>query len=205
MGSWGLSGAIRTVALSVLLIFLAASGADQGALGNGLAVESLRVSVFIIGNATADATGLFFEPNEFNFSPPPILVNVTFTNGDVVPGSDQPHNFTIRVNNTFFQTPLLNPTETGSVEFWLNETGRFEFECAVPGHASLGMVGAFVVGAQVGEGPVETQGLVEIRAYWIGLIGLFSMVAIVIVSYFIIKYESRHHTDHREHRRRRLP
>ena len=196
----------RTAGLFIVLFLTALIASVHPSPGNGLTLESLTLSVTVIGNATADGTGLFFEPNEIVVSPPPVLVNVTFINIDFVAASNVQHNFTLIVNGTFFTTPLLDPGETGFVEFWLNETGEYPFFCAVPGHRGLGMEGVFIVGLTLGEtvGPAGPQG-VELRAYWIGLIGIFSMIAVIIVAYFALKSESRHHTDHREHRRRGLP
>jgi len=44
-----------------------------------------------------------------------------------------------------------------------------------------------------------------LRAYWIGIIGIAATLLWVIISYFLIKSSSRHHTDHREHVRKGLP
>ena len=98
---------------------------------------------------------------------------------------------------------------TGWANFTAPSTiGIYPFACVIPGHAISGMWGLLVVG-QVGDpatdGPAPGTEGVALRAYWIGLIGIFSMVAVIVVSYFAIKYESRHHTDHREHKRRGLP
>ncbi len=98
----------------------------------------------------------------------------------------------------------------GGSEVWVNVTnvmpiGNYVFVCMIPAHAAGGMHGLLVVGQVVGERlPSGTEG-VALRAYWVGLIGIFGMLAVIIVAYFAIKYESRHHTDHREHRRRGLP
>ncbi len=165
-------------------------------------LASVEAFLTIVGNST-DADTLFFDKTEIILGPTPVFVNVTFSNLDFT--SDQPHNWTVTLAGVFYTTPLLQPGETGWVEFWINQTGTFPYWCDVPGHRILGMEGTFVVtdtGAISGE--AVPQGI-ALRAYWIGLIGIFAMVAVILVSYFVIKYESRHHTDHREHRRRGLP
>lgn len=163
----------------------------------------MKLSVRIIGSGNPDGT-FFFEPEEILVATPGILVNVTFVNNDTV--NDVNHDLTIELEGITYQTPLIAPGEVAYVEFYLNETGTFFFWCSVPGHRQLGMEGTFVVGlvAPEEEGVEVARGL-PLRAYWIGLIGIFSMIAVIIASYFVIKYESRHHADHREHRRRGLP
>ncbi|MFQ5908364.1 MAG: hypothetical protein ACE5JE_06015 [Thermoplasmata archaeon] len=165
-------------------------------------LASVEAFLTIVGNST-DADSLFFDKTEIILGPTPVFVNVTFINLDFT--SDLQHNWTITLAGVFYTTPLVLPGETGWVEFWINQTGTFPYWCAVPGHRAAGMEGAFVV-TDTGQIGVDTgpQG-VALRAYWIGLIGIFSMIAVILVSYFVIKYESRHHTDQREHRRRGLP
>jgi hypothetical protein len=58
--------------------------------------------------------------------------------------------------------------------------------------------------ASVSEGEVVDKGIL-LRAYWIGMIGIVSMLAWIGISYFIIKTSSRHFSDHREHVRKGLP
>ncbi len=102
----------------------------------------------------------------------------------------------------------LEGGEERTVNFTAPETvGIYAIACMIPGHARGGMVGSMVVGAVGGlpaEEPEAEQGI-PLRAYWIGLIGIFAMIAVIGVAYFAIKSESRHHTDQREHRRRGLP
>lgn len=193
----------RTTSLLLAMFLASFLAVAPPAGGHHLTVEGLEVFITVIGNST-DPDNLFFDKAEIILGPTPVFVNVTFMNMDFT--SDLQHNFTTRLEGVFYETPLLQAGETGWVEFWINRTGEFPYWCAVTGHRLAGMEGSFIVtdtGTIVG--PETGPSGVALRAYWIGLIGIFSMVAVIIVSYFIIKYESRHHTDHREHRRRGLP
>ncbi len=165
----------------------------------------VEVFLTVLGEGRSDPFSLFFDKSEIILGPTPVFVNVTFINMDVE--NDLRHNFTTVLSGTFYETPILDVGQTGWVEFWINETGRFPYFCSVGNHRDDGMEGFFTVTDTADIGPSEEVGPegVELRAYWIGLIGIFAMVAVVIVSYFVIKYESQHHTDEREHRRRRLP
>ncbi len=192
------AGLVIVPLLAFLLFALPLAAGDHTNAG-------VEVFLTVIGEGTSDPFALFFDKSEIILGPTPVFVNVTFINMDVE--NDLGHNFTTFLNNTFFETPVLDVGQTGWVEFWINDTGRFPYFCSVGNHRQDGMEGFFIV-TDTGDigtpDEVGPQG-VELRAYWIGLIGIFAMVAVVVVSYFVIKYESRHHTDEREHRRRRLP
>ncbi|MEE8199345.1 MAG: hypothetical protein V3R48_06495 [Thermoplasmata archaeon] len=192
------AGLVIVPLLAFLLLALPPVGGDHTNAG-------VEVFLTVVGDGTSDPFALFFDVSEIILGPTPVFVNVTFINMDVE--NDLRHNFTTILNNTFYETPLLDVGQTGWVEFWINETGRFPYFCSVGNHRGDGMEGFFTVTDTGDIGPSEEVGPegVELRAYWIGLIGIFAMVAVVIVSYFVIKYESQHHTDEREHRRRRLP
>lgn len=161
----------------------------------------ITINLNVLGGGNPDGT-LWLDPEEIPIASVPVRVNVTFFNVDEVnPGMQ--HNFRVEIADVAYETPFILPGEKASVEFWINETGEIPYWCHVPGHRTLGMEGAFVVG-QIATGE-EGPGGIALRAYWIGLIGIFSMLAVVVLSYFVIKSESRHHTDQREHRRRGLP
>ncbi len=190
------AGLLMVFFLVSLLVALPPVGGDHQIAG-------VEVFLTVVGSGTSDPFGLFFDKSEIIMGPTPVFVNVTFINQDTE--NSLPHNFTTFLNGTFYQTDLLSTGQTGWVEFWINKTGRFPYWCAVGNHREDGMEGFFVVtdtGAISDE--AAPQGI-ALRAYWIGLIGIFAMVAVILVSYFVIKYESRHHTDQREHRRRGLP
>ncbi len=191
------AGLVVVPLLAFLLLALPPAAGDHQ-------IASVEVFLTIVGDGTSDPFALFFDRSEIILGPTPIFVNVTFINMDTE--NQLNHNFTTLLNGTFFETPILGFGETGWVEFWINDTGRFPYWCSVGNHRQDGMEGFFIVSdtGDIGPSEVGPQGI-ELRAYWIGLIGIFAMVAVIIVSYFVIKYESRHHTDEREHRRRRLP
>ncbi|MEE9236768.1 MAG: hypothetical protein V3U52_03145 [Thermoplasmata archaeon] len=173
-------------------------------IGVSQAQESpfMRLSLEIFGEGNPDDT-LALRPDRILIASVPILINVTFIHNDTV-NPEIPHNFRTEIDEEVYKTPNIFFGESISVEFWINETGEIPYWCDIPGHRDpLGMEGVFVVGF-VEEEPSGPQG-VALRAYWIGLIGIFSMVIVIIISYFVIKSESRHHTDHREHRRKGLP
>ncbi len=190
-------GLVVVPLLAFLLLALPPAASDHQ-------IASVEVFLTIVGDGTSDPFALFFDKSEIILGPTPVFVNVTFINMDTE--NDLSHNFTTVLNGTFYETPILRMGETGWVEFWINDTGRFPYWCSVGNHREEGMEGFFVVTDTGDFGPTDVgpQGI-ALRAYWIGLIGIFAMVAVIIVSYFVIKYESRHHTDEREHRRRRLP
>lgn len=192
---------LATVLLLSLFVMVSSDAQGQPPI-------TMRAFFTVLANATEDGTGYLFDPNELLIGVPQrdvgILVNVTLINVDVITNAN--HNFTTVIDGVFYETPLLAPGETGFVEFWINTTGEFPYWCSVGLHRQLGMEGKFIVGvAPTGAGPEAVEQGLPLRAYWIGLIGIFAMIAVIIVAYFAIKYESRHHMDEREHRRRGLP
>lgn len=83
----------------------------------------------------------------FNQTNPVITVNLgdkvrvmLFNNGTV------PHNFAIP-GLTEAETGIIPPGSTGELEFIASKSEEFNYICSVPGHAKLGMRGAFVVKA----------------------------------------------------------
>jgi len=146
----------------------------------------------------------------------PIQLIVTFHNNDTMQ-----HSFTINdVNGTIkVNTLLVNPGLNVTLNFTvvsmtlvtyngtqfrpeISPSGGIEFYC-IP-HRLAGMTGRIALaGAPTGGQPVE-KGIL-LRAYWIGIIGIAATLLWVIISYFLIKSSSRHHTDHREHVRKGLP
>ena len=82
--------------------------------------------------------------NEFSFSPSEIKVKngqpvkITFTNN-----GQFPHNWKVDEFNAV--TPTAQTGQTTEVTFTPNQTGTFQYYCAVPGHKDRGMVGNLVV------------------------------------------------------------
>ncbi|MFA6171801.1 MAG: cupredoxin domain-containing protein [Patescibacteria group bacterium] len=81
---------------------------------------------------------------DFRFSPSEIRVKngqqvkITFTNN-----GQFPHDW--KVDEFSAVTPTAQPGETTEVTFTPNQTGTFQYYCAVPGHKDRGMVGNFIV------------------------------------------------------------
>ena len=165
-------------------------------------------------NATEVDGNTAFEPSTLRLPQHPARVHVR-----VVALVALPHTFSLR-------------TPGGEVRnYWMNDTGdmvEVTFDVFAPGqivlggvtltveqegggtrffcgpHETAGMVGKFVVGAEpVAVKPVENG--VFLRAYWIGLVGIFATILLTIVAYWVIKGQSVHHVDHSGHVRRGLP
>lgn len=202
------SRANGSVVLGLAFLLLISLFAAVGTGVQGQPPITMRAFFTVLGNATPDGTRYLFDPDEILIGVPQrdvsIHINITFINVDIITNAN--HNFTTIIDGVFYESPLIAPEETGYVEFWINTTGEFPYWCSVGLHRQLGMEGTFIVGvAPTVEGPEAVEQGLPLRAYWIGLIGILAMIAVIIVAYFAIKYESRHQTDHREHRRRGLP
>lgn len=82
--------------------------------------------------------------NEFAFNPSTItikngqLAQITFTNTGKFP-----HDFSIP--DLDVKTKIIQPGESDSVQFTPNNTGSFQFDCTVTGHADKGMTGMLIV------------------------------------------------------------
>ncbi len=161
----------------------------------------MKLTLRIEGGGNPDGS-LFLEPDQVSIASAPIRVRVVFIHNDTV-SPNVPHNFRTEIDDVGYQTPDILFGEEAAVEFWINETGRYPYWCAVLGHRDIGMEGEFIVGELAAE--EEAVRGIALRAYWIGLIGIFSMIGVIVVAYAVIKSESRHHTDHREHKRGGLP
>lgn len=191
-------------------------------MGGGLVALSSTPSA----QAQVEVRATVLLKDALSFEPAVLSVNpgaeVTLT---LVGGAELPHTFTLfaPANATL---PL--DSESGFQAYYANTelivdvtvpfgqevvinftapatTGVYNFACVIPGHAISGMVGVLSVGLAAAPGDGEGVEGVELRAYWIGIIGIFSMIGVIVAAYFVIKYESRHHTDHRDHKRRGLP
>lgn len=146
----------------------------------------------------------------------PIKLVVTFHNNDTMQ-----HSFTIDdVNSTHrIDTRLVSPGLNVTLNFTIlsmtkilyNGTqftpevapaGGIQYFC-IP-HRGAGMIGRIALAGLVSTSQPPEKGIL-LRAYWIGIIGIASMLVWVIISYFLIKSSSRHFTDHKEHVRKGLP
>jgi len=84
------------------------------------------------------------------------------------------------------------------------DTKGIEFYCFP--HKGDKMVGSIVIGGAATTTAAEGRELgVFLRAYWIGVIGILATILLTVISYWIIKGQSRHYRDHTEHVRKGLP
>ncbi|MGQ0796364.1 MAG: hypothetical protein ACT4OI_00645 [Methanobacteriota archaeon] len=188
---------------------LAARSAAQGGLP--------RLSVFVDG-MTQDGE-FVFAPSRILIPQVPIILNVTFRNNESTPGVV--HTFTIDDENASvpprIDTDNVAQGMNVTLEFTILAADRIEFNgtafapeqgdrgivfYCIP-HRPAGMVGEIVL-ATAAEEAGQDLGIL-LRAYWIGMIGIFATLLWIGISYFVIKSSSRRFTDHRQHVRRGLP
>lgn len=143
---------------------------------------------------------------------PNATVNITFDNptdntehsfyimedGDVSPGAEP------ETSEALAGVDTLQGGESASTgTFQLPDTeGSLYLWCAVPGHAGLGMyefLGIGAAAAEGGEGEVVAQQVgVPLFSYWVGIIAIFAMLGWLAATFFVLRYQSSHHTDHRD-------
>ncbi len=161
-----------------------------------------------------------FSPDQLLIPQVPINLVVTFRNSDTT----LDHSFTINDENGTIQinSGILAPGANATMSFTVLSMTRIVYNgtgftpeagpngilyYCIPhrgqGTPGNGMVGQIIL-ASVQQGGVPEKGIL-LRAYWIGIIGIVSMLAWIGISYFLIKSSSRHFTDHAEHVRKGLP
>ncbi|HKZ99301.1 MAG TPA: hypothetical protein VJ326_06920 [Thermoplasmata archaeon] len=203
------------VAAGILLIFALPLVAPAAGQAPGL--PKLSVLVY----AETDGGAFVFKEvssgeNRILLPQVPILLNITFRNNETTAGII--HTFTINDENETLQVNSgnISPNATVQLEFIVESIDRIVFgnvsfapETAAGGivfycipHRGTGMVGDIVL-ASLAE-PEPEKGIL-LRAYWIGMIGIFAMIGWIGISYFIIKSSSPKFTDQREHVRKGLP
>jgi len=95
-------------------------------------------------SANQNTQNITISGNEFSFSPSEIRVKngqpvkIIFTNN-----GQFPHNWKVDEFNAI--TPTAQTGQTTEVTFTPNQTGTFQYYCAVTGHKDRGMVGNLVV------------------------------------------------------------
>ncbi len=217
---------MRTLALVVaavtVALFAAAIPATAAAPGDvPSALPTLSVTVLgdsVSGKPFFQTVGLT-QQNLILIPQVPIRINLTFVNNETASGLGT-HTFTIDNTASAHKVDIvLAPQTNGSVEFTLNSmtnvtyngtsftpvagaTGGIQFYC-IP-HKALGMIGEIVL-ATAAQQPVPVEKGINIRAYWIGMIGIISMIVWIGISYYVIKTSSPRFRDHREHVRKGLP
>ena len=199
------------VAVGLMALSIAPTLATRSAAQGGLP----RLSVFVDG-MTVDGE-FVYSPAEILIPQVPIILNITFRNNESVPGV--PHTFTIDDENAIqrIDSDYVARGANVSLEFTILTMNRIEFKGSsfVPGrgdrgivfycipHRPAGMLGEIVL-ATVDDAREPDLG-VFLRAYWIGMIGIFATLLWIVISYFVIKSSSRRFTDHKEHVRRGFP
>jgi len=133
---------VLALALAVALL-LAACGASSGAdsqsedAGGHMAAESTAEPVEGASEITVNAVDIDFRPASFEVvAGEP--VNVTVANdGETL------HDFTLEAADVHVN---VEPGETKTTSFTINEPGRYKAECTVADHAEAGMTIGVVVG-----------------------------------------------------------
>ena len=199
------------VAVGLMALSLAPTLATRSAAQGGLP----RLSVFVDG-MTVDGEFLY-SPAEILIPQVPIILNITFRNNESVAGV--PHTFTIDDENAIqrIDSDYVARGANVSLEFTILTMNRIEFNGSsfvpekgargivfycIP-HRPAGMLGEIVLATVADAGGPELG--VFLRAYWIGMIGIFATLLWIVISYFVIKSSSRRFTDHKEHVRRGFP
>ncbi len=224
---------VLAVAVVMVAVFFAATppsasarATEVHASGNpAVPVLTIRVIGELVG------ANYRFVPEVILVPQVPIVMNVTFYNNQSV-ADKIAHTFTIadKNGNPVIDTGFVNPQTNVTFQFTINsltnitfsnqtitnrsftpgpaptatptDNGTIQWYC-IP-HVGVGMVGTIMLASAVPTAPQAQKGIF-LRAYWIGMIGIASMIVWIGISYFVIKSYSPHFRDHREHVRKGLP
>ena len=117
--------------VSLLLAACGGSGNDQGAHGGGHAAsESTAAPVEGASEITVKAVDIAFEPTTLDVvAGEPVNVNVV-NDGETL------HDFTLEAADVHVN---VEPGETRTTSFTIDEPGQYEAKCTVEGHAEAGM------------------------------------------------------------------
>ncbi len=218
---------MRTLVLVVAAVMAAVFaapifGSPAAAAASSPAIPTLSMTV--LGQSTSgkpyfQTVGLT-QQNQILIPQVPIRINATFVNNESVTAGLGAHTFTIDdTAGHHMVSVLLQPQSNYTLTFTINSmtnvtvngtsftpvagsTGGIQYYC-IP-HKGLGMIGEIVL-ATASQVPAPPQKGINIRAYWIGMIGIISMIVWVGISYFVIKTSSLRFKDHKEHVRKGLP
>lgn len=224
---------MRTLVLVVAVVILAVcfsalpAAASVPNTGTAPAAVTPELTIQIIGETIG--TKYVFVPAVILIPQVPIILNVTFYNNQSTASGVQ-HTFTINdaKGNQVIDTGLVNPQTNVSFRFTINsmtnvtfsnstitnrsfqpgpppsgtDNGTIQWYC-IP-HVALGMVGTIMLATAVPAAATGQNG-VFLRAYWIGMIGIASMIVWIGISYFVIKSYSPHFKDNKAHVRKGLP
>lgn len=217
--------AVAVVILAVSFSAFPASASTPNPTAAGSSVPELTLRV--IGESVG--TKYVFVPSVILIPQVPIVLNITFYNNQSTASGVQ-HTFTINDNkgNPAIDTKLVNPQTNVTFQFTINamnnitfsnrtvtnksfqpgpppsgtDNGTIQWYC-IP-HVALGMTGTIMLASATPAAGQAEKG-VFLRAYWIGMIGIASMIVWIGVSYFVIKSSSPHFKDNKAHVRKGLP
>jgi len=213
---------VLAVAAVILAVFVAPFMTPTISAVNGSEIPTLSVTV--LGDSSSgrpyfQTVGLEQE-NQILIPQVPIRINLTFVNNESVATGLGLHTLTIdNTAGTHMVDVLLQAQTNYTIEFTINSmtnvtingtsftpivgvTGGIQYYC-IP-HKALGMIGEIILATAAQEAAPAEKGI-NIRAYWIGMIGIVSMIVWIGVTYFVIKSSSPHFKDHTQHVRKGLP
>ncbi|MFV1999839.1 MAG: cupredoxin domain-containing protein [Acidimicrobiia bacterium] len=115
----------------------------MGGIGSGMMFGGLGYDSEQVAPTIDDATEITVTLTDFTISPSQVVVvEGEPTNITVVNDGAAPHDFTVPdLGITIF----VGPGETVTTGVSAQSAGSYDTLCTLPGHASLGMVGRFVV------------------------------------------------------------
>ncbi len=218
---------MRTLALVIAAVILAVVGASIPALAIAPRADPSAIptlSVTVLGESSGptpyfQTVGLT-KRNQILIPQVPIRINLTFVNNESATTGMGPHTFTIdNLAGTHLVDVFLAPRTNYTIEFTVNSmtnvtingtsftpvagaTGGIQYYC-IP-HKLLGMIGEIILATAAQPVTAPEKGI-NIRAYWIGMIGIVSMIVWIGITYFVIKSSTPRFRDHREHVRKGLP
>ncbi|GEM_PF-1963687 len=218
----GMRTLVLVVAAVIVAVFAASISVPSAAAASASSIPTLSVTV--LGDTTSgkpyfQAVGLT-QQNQILVPQVPIRINLTFVNNESATTGLGPHTFTIDDSAGNHRVDVLLPAQTNyTLEFTINSmtnvtingtsftpmagpTGGIQYYC-IP-HKALGMIGEIILASATQQAAPPEKGI-NLRAYWIGMIGIVSMIVWVGISYFVIRTSSPRFKGHKEHVRKGLP
>ncbi|OGS62759.1 MAG: hypothetical protein A3K59_01400 [Euryarchaeota archaeon RBG_19FT_COMBO_69_17] len=208
---------MRSLALFVAMSLLAVSAAPLANRPAAAQLPLAELSVAIEGTMIDGRT--VFNASTILIPQVPINLTITFINTD--PDAGMIHTLTINDADSVIrvdsgnllpgQSAVLNMTIHSMTNVTFNGFS-FEPEQGTRGilfycipHRPAGMIGQIVLASASEPVPEAPEKGINIRAYWIGMIGIVAMLAWIGISYFVIRSSTPRFRDHKEHVRRGLP
>lgn len=207
LGGSGPSKSLTALATVLLVVPLVALG---------VAAQSPVIATVVAGEVICEETTFCWDMPITGVNANTTL-NLTVDN----PAENTAHSFYVDLDGDFDEnhgdsaadaaearTATLRPGESAQVEFTVPEgTERVYIWCEEPGHEQEGMWSFVEVGAPEppaeGEGGLVAQQVgVPLFSYWVGVIAIFAMLGWLAITFFVLRYQSTHHTDHRDRKRK---